>query len=84
VLNAHIYHTEVSGQGHLPPASIEDIRGRLDLLANIGCAWWAIELKEPGALLRTKEWIDAYLSELISEDEADELVATMPGKRMVL
>jgi len=68
VLNAHIYHTELSGQGHLPPERLEDIEGRLDLLQNVGCEWWVIEVKEPEGLLQTKQLIDSYLAKLTSDD----------------
>jgi hypothetical protein len=72
VLNAHIYHTEVSGQGHLPPERLEDIEGRLDLLQNAGCDWWIIEVKEPDGLIQTKQLIDIYLAKLspINQDSA--------------
>jgi sugar phosphate isomerase/epimerase len=62
VLNAHVYHEEISGQGHMPPQRMEDIASRLDLLARIGCPWWVIEIKEPEPLLNTKRIIDAYLA----------------------
>ncbi len=63
VFNAHIYHTEVSGFGHVPPERLEDIEERLGLLQTVGCLWWVIEIKEPAGLLKTKELIDTYLSE---------------------
>lgn len=62
VFNAHVYHTEVSGRGHVPPESPEDVRGRLSLLQKIDCPWWVIEIKEPDALVHTKQIIDAYLN----------------------
>ncbi|MFC1822353.1 TIM barrel protein [Thermodesulfobacteriota bacterium] len=61
VFNAHIYHREVSKLGHLPPENLADIEERLNLLDNIGCRWWVIEIKETEALLKTKKIIDAYL-----------------------
>ncbi len=30
--NAHVYHNEIDGVGHVPPASVSDIAERLDLL----------------------------------------------------
>lgn len=63
VLNAHVYHKEVSGFGHLAPTRLADIRDRLDLLRKLGCHWWVIELKELDGLLRTKKIIDRYLEE---------------------
>jgi sugar phosphate isomerase/epimerase len=62
VLNAHIYHTETSGLGHLPPERLEDIEARLDLLQGAGCRWWTIEIRESDTLIRTKELIDRYLA----------------------
>ncbi len=61
VYNAHIYHTEITGQGHVPPDEIEDVKERLDTLCNIGCYWWVIELKKPHQLLKTKQIIDNYI-----------------------
>ncbi len=72
VLNAHIYHTEVSGLGHLPPERVEDIEDRLDLLRSAGCEWWVIEVKEPEGLLKTKELIDIYLNGWHSENQVIE------------
>jgi sugar phosphate isomerase/epimerase len=61
VFNAHVYHTEISGLGHVPPEGPDDLRGRLSLLEKINCPWWVIEIREPEALLFTKGVIDAYL-----------------------
>jgi len=61
VFNAHIYHTEISGVGHIPPVRAEDIKERLQILQNIGCKWWVIEIREVDGLLRTKKLIDTYL-----------------------
>ena len=62
VVNAHIYHTEVSGFGHVPPERIEEIEDRLDLLRRIGCNWWVLEVRETEGLLQMKEMIDSYLA----------------------
>ncbi len=62
VFNAHIYHTEISGIGHLPPQHLSDIRNRLDLLHVIGCRWWVLEIREAQGLLKTKEIITQYLA----------------------
>lgn len=62
VFNTHIYHTEISGRGHIPPKRIEDIEDRLALLREIDCRWWVIEIKEPEGLLKTREIIDEYLA----------------------
>ena len=64
VMNAHVYHTETSGLGHLPPKHVEDIKDRLELLLDSGCNWWTIELKEQETLVSTKKLIDNYLREL--------------------
>ena len=63
VFNAHVYHTEVSGLGHVPPEGPDDLRERLSILEKINCPWWVIEIHEPEALLHTKRIIDAYLEE---------------------
>ena len=63
VLNAHVYHAEIPGRGHVPPGDLEDIKERLTLLYDIGCPWWVIEINDPGPLLWTKEIISSYLDE---------------------
>jgi sugar phosphate isomerase/epimerase len=62
VLNAHIYHTELPGQGHIPPEAGEEIADRLSLLQKVGCDWWVIEIRETEGLLKTKEIVDACLT----------------------
>ncbi len=59
--NAHIYHTEISGVGHIPPDRLEDIKDRLAILENISCMWWVLEVREFDGLLQTKKVIDEYL-----------------------
>ncbi len=71
VLNAHIYHTETSYLGHVAPERLEDIRDRLDLLQEIGCDWWVIEIKEPNGLLQTKKIIDQYFSAVNRGNQID-------------
>lgn len=61
VFNAHIYHTEIAGVGHMPPDRIADIEQRLKTLQTTECRWWVIELTEANGLLQTKKLIDAYL-----------------------
>jgi sugar phosphate isomerase/epimerase len=63
VFNAHVYHTEVSGRGHVPPEGTDDLRSRLTLLEKINCPWWVIEIREPDALVHTKQIIEEYLNE---------------------
>ena len=62
VYNAHVYHTEISGIGHLPPEHVDDVRERLDILQRIGCSWWTLEVKDVEGLLQTKRIVDAYLA----------------------
>ena len=64
VFNAHIYHTEIPGQGHIPPEKKEDIEDRLSLLKAIGCEWWVIEIREIEGLLKTKKIVDEYLTQI--------------------
>ena len=61
VVNAHIYHKEIPGVGHIPPESVEDIADRLDLLKRTPCYWWVLELKNSDALLKTKGIVEEYL-----------------------
>ena len=62
LLNAHIYHTELAGQGHIAPTRVEEIKTRLDLLLQYNCEWWVVELREYDDLLRAKAVIDRYLA----------------------
>jgi sugar phosphate isomerase/epimerase len=71
VHNAHIYHTEIPGKGHMPPEDIEDIRERLDILRQIGCPWWVIEIREVQQLLWTKQIVDDYIEETFSTTVSD-------------
>ena len=61
VVNAHIYHKEISGVGHFPPKTLEDIQDRLDLLKRTPCYWWLLELKNTKDLLKTKNIVEEYL-----------------------
>lgn len=71
VLNAHIYHKEVSGLGHMPPERLEDIQDRLAILENIGCMWWVLEVREVNGLLQTKRIVDEYLTQSDRYDKSD-------------
>lgn len=64
VFNAHLYHEEIAGIGHVPPERVEDLEDRLSLLRKIGCEWWVVEIHEPEGLLQTKKILDAYLEGL--------------------
>lgn len=63
VHNAHVYHEELDGVGHMPPARIEDISERLDILKQIGCRWWVLEIRETAGLMQLKSIVDKYLSQ---------------------
>jgi sugar phosphate isomerase/epimerase len=71
VFNAHIYHTEVSGLGHIPPDGLEDIRDRLAILHNVGCEWWVAEVWEANGLVQTKRVIDEYLTGTVPDSKTD-------------
>jgi sugar phosphate isomerase/epimerase len=62
VYNAHVYHTEISGVGHQPPESLEDIEDRLAILQSIGCSWWTLEIRDVEGLLKTKSVVEAFLN----------------------
>ncbi len=65
ILNAHIYHTELNGFGHVPPGCLSDIHNRLDLLGlAASCDWWVIELMNPSEALRTRDILRSYLASL--------------------
>jgi sugar phosphate isomerase/epimerase len=60
VFNAHVYHTEIPGVGHLPPQRLDDIKSRLDILKRIKCSWWTLEIRDVEGLLQTKKIITGY------------------------
>jgi hypothetical protein len=63
ILNAHVYNTEIAGFGHVPPQSLADIDGRLDILGTVPCCdWWVIELMNPAELLFTRDLLLNYLA----------------------
>jgi hypothetical protein len=63
VVNAHVYHTEVSALGHIPPERLEDIQDRLAILEDIGCTWWVLEVREKQGLLQTQRIVNEYLTQ---------------------
>ena len=71
VLNAHIYHKEVSGQGHIPPDRLEDVQDRLAILEDVGCLWWVLEVREVNGLLQTKRIVDKYLTQSDRYNKSD-------------
>jgi sugar phosphate isomerase/epimerase len=62
VFNAHIYHSEMDGHGHMAPDRLEDIEDRLAIVQDTGCEWWVIEIDKRDELLQTKKVIDEYLT----------------------
>jgi sugar phosphate isomerase/epimerase len=59
--NAHVYHTEISGVGHLPPENPGQLQDRLEVLQRIGCCWWTLEVKDVEGLLKTKSVVETFL-----------------------
>lgn len=84
IVNAHIYHTETAGLGHIPPEGLKDIEARLDLLTSADCNWWVLELKEPEDLLHTKELIDRYLACLDADTHLKSKTAMLPAASVSL
>ena len=64
LVNAHVYHRELSGVGHVPPERVEDIADRLDLLRKTPCEWWVLELRNRDHLLQAKAVVEEYLKRL--------------------
>ncbi len=62
ILNAHVYHTELEGYGHIPPESLWDMFNRLETLnMAAACDWWVIELMKPAEILRTRDLLQSFL-----------------------
>jgi len=61
VANAHVYHDELEGVGHVAPESEFDIEARLDILMESGCRWWTLEIREEKGLMQTRRIVDHYL-----------------------
>lgn len=63
ILNAHIYHTEIAGKGHVAPQSLDQIFDRLRLLRSVtNCDWWVIELPKAEDILKTRDLLIRFLS----------------------
>jgi len=62
VFNAHIYHSEEPGLGHVPPRTLDDIMSRLELLMDTKCDWWVIELTNASETLHTKSLLQDFLT----------------------
>ena len=62
IVNAHIYHTEQKGTGHVAPGNLGDIYDRLELLKRVeSCNWWVIELKNIQDILHTRNMLNQYI-----------------------
>lgn len=62
IRNAHVYHIEEEGVGHLPPTSLADLHERLALISSsASCDWWVIELFEPEPILATRRFLAEFL-----------------------
>lgn len=61
ICNAHVYHDEIEGLGHIPPENIIDIKDRLDVLSEADCRWWTLEIREKKGLLKTRRIVEDYL-----------------------
>ena len=73
IVSAHIYHTEQSSVGHVPPRRIEDLYDRLELLQGAAsCTWWVIELKKRREILHTRDLLNHY--------RKDSFAPPRPGK----
>ncbi|MHB0976103.1 MAG: sugar phosphate isomerase/epimerase family protein [Candidatus Aquicultorales bacterium] len=69
LFNAHIYHREISGMGHLAPANIDELSDRLDVLLTApSCDWWVIELAGAEETVATKKMLAEYLDTLFESD----------------
>jgi sugar phosphate isomerase/epimerase len=67
IMNAHIYHTELKGSGHVAPESLEDIYDRLEILRRVeSCKWWVIELKDIKDILHTRDLLNRYFESSFS------------------
>lgn len=63
LMNAHVYHIEQDGVGHLPPATLADLHDRLTMVSSsTTCDWWVIELFEPETILRTRCFLTEFLT----------------------
>jgi hypothetical protein len=78
-VNAHIYHTEQSGVGHVAPNRIEDIYDRLELLRGAeSCTWWVIELKKRRDILYTRDLLNHYINTSFSASPSEKEVVKTP------
>lgn len=66
VFNAHIYHEEIDDK-HVAPECVDNLRSRLDLLRELSCNWWVLELREEAPLMKTLKIVRQYLESLENE-----------------
>lgn len=79
IVNAHIYHTEREGSGHVPPGTLDDIYDRLELLKKAKtCTWWVIELKNVGDILHTRNVLSQYFEGSFEQTLSDNQVVKSP------
>lgn len=81
VCNAHVYHDEIDGVGHVPPERLSDIADRLDVISETGCRWWTLEIRAVDGLIKTKELVERYLEGQTHESATAEVAfsAIPPG-----
>jgi hypothetical protein len=44
------------------------MQDRLDILRDIGCSWWTLEVRDKAGVLQTKKIVDEYLTQ---QDDLD-------------
>lgn len=78
MLNAHVYHTELGGIGHVPPDCLWDLFIRLKTLSQFPrCDWWVIQLQDPKEVLQTRIYLKNFL-----ESEGVQRPCSRSGSRL--
>ena len=81
IVNAHIYHTEQKGFGHVAPGNLDDIYDRLELLRRAeSCTWWVIELKNIRDILHTRTVLNHYSDRSFVQTPSDSGKVKTPQK----
>ncbi len=79
IMNAHIYHTELEGLGHVAPGNLEDIYDRLEQLRKVeSCGWWVIKLKYAKDILHTKDLLTHYINASYASPLSDRAELKIP------
>ena len=65
VFNAHIYHEE-RNDSHVPPRTLKDVAPRLELLMEVPCDWWVLELREESSLMATRRIVEEFFDSRMS------------------